>query len=267
MDVNKIKIQLPVGNQFINIPIEMKWDFGGRQDSVEEYQTEMVREVIGLPYDFEIARFEHKEFSNQTTELNYKFHFFDNTVPVTTANQLNWILDYTPQGFLDTELYYFTKPFTKSFFKLDFYDTKDEKTQNLYFTIILPIQQGLTQSVIINPILGNVDVKIPDMILDYIGDKEGYYIYWLRNRDYINLDTFYMSAKFFNAKDGVYVTMTNTPQSNITPNAFNFDPTKYFYYKVSLDYTNKTYQIINEQTNLRIGGLPSPVLWYEYVNP
>lgn len=267
MDVNKIKIKLPVGDQFINIPIEMKWDISGRQDSIEDYQNEMVKEVLGLPYDFEIVRFSNKEYQNQTTELNYKFHFFDNTSFVTASTQANWILDYTPQGFSDAELYYFEKPFTKSFFKLDFYDTKDEKTQQLYFTIILPIQQGLTQSVIINPIVGNVDVKIPDMILDYIGDKEGYYIYWLRSREYIDLDTFYMSAKFFNGKKGFYIKMTNTPQSNITPNVFNFDPTKYYYYKVVLDYPTKTYQVLDSQTNLRIGGIPSPIMWYEYVNP
>lgn len=267
MDVNKIKIQLPVDNQFINIPIEMKWDFSGRQDSIEEYQEKMVNEVLGLPYDFEIARFSHKEFQNETTELNYKFNFFDNSVSVTSSTQSNWVLDYTPQGFSDSELYYFEKPFTKSFFKLDFYNTDDEKTQQLYFTIILPVQQGLTQSVIVNPTIGNANVKIPDMVLDYIGDKEGYYIYWLRDRNYIDIDTFYMSAKFFNAKKGFYSTMLNTPQSSITPNPFNFQSSKYYYYKVVLDYPTKTYQVLNSQTNLRLGGKPSPIMWYEYINP
>jgi hypothetical protein len=267
MDVNKIKIQLPIDDKFINIPIEMKWDFGGRTDSVEEYQEEMVREVIGIPGDFEIVRFSHKEFLNGNTEINYKFHFFNNTVPIINATPANWVVDYTPEGFLDTELYYFTKPFTKSFFKLDFYDTQDEKTQTLYFTIILPIQQGLTQSVILNQIVGNVDVKIPDMILDCIGDKEGYYIYWLRKRDYINLTEFYMKAKFFNGKDGLYKQMTNTPQPNITPNVFNFDTSKYFYYKVVLDYQTKTYEVFDTTTNQRIGSLTSPLMWYEYIDP
>lgn len=267
MDVNKIKIQLPVDNQFINIPIEMKWDFGGRQDSIEEYQEEMVKEVIGTASDFEILRFEHKQFQNLSTEINYKFHFFDNTLPVTASTVANWVVDYTPQGFLDTELYYFAKPFTKSFFKLDFYDTPQEKTQILYFTIILPVQQGLTQSVNINPYIPNVDVKIPDMILDYLGDKEGFFIYWLRNTEYINLNEFYMAAKFFNGKDGTYKKMTNTPQSNITPNAFNFDSEQYYYYKLVLDYQTKTYEVLNTNTLSRVGNLASPLMWYEYINP
>jgi hypothetical protein len=267
MDVNKIKIQLPVNDQFINIPIEMKWDFGGRTESVEEYQKEIVKEVIGIPTDFEIARFSHKEFLNGNTEINHKFHFFNNLVPVTTSTSSNWVLDYTPEGFLDTELYYFKKPFTKSFFKLDFYDTNDEKTQALYFTIILPTQQGLTQRVTLNQNIGDVNVKIPDMILDSIGDKEGYYIYWLRNKDYIDLNKFYMRAKFFNGKDGLYRQMINTPQSNVTPNLFNFNGEKYFYYKVILDYQTKTYEVFNTTTNQRIGGIASPIMWYEYINP
>lgn len=265
--MNKIKIQLPTNDNFINIPIEMVWDFGGRTDSVEEYQKDMVKEVLGLPSDFEVARFSHKEFLNGNTELNHLFHFFDNSVLVTAATSSNWVVDYQVEGFNVTDLYYFNKPFTKSFFKLDFYDTPDQKTQNLYFTIILPVQQGLTQSVVLNPIIGNVDVKIPNMILDYIGDKEGYFIYWLRNTDYININEFYMSGKFFNGRDGIFKVMTNTPQSNITPNPFNFDPIKYYYYKVILDYPTKTYQIINTITNLRVGETTSPLSWYEYIDP
>jgi hypothetical protein len=267
MDVNKIKIQLPIDDQFINIPLEIRWDFGGRTDSIEEYQEEMVKEVIGTASDFEVARFEHKQFQNLNTEINYKFHFFDNTLPVTSSTITNWVVDYTPQGFTDTELYYFSKPFTKSFFKLDFYDTPEEKTQTLYFTIILPVQQGLTQNVNINTLIPNVDVKIPDMILDYIGDKEGYFIYWLRSREYIDLTEFYMSARFFNGKDGTYKRMTNTPQSNITPNFFNFDSSKYYYYKLVLDYPTKTYEVIDTTTLLRVGNLASPLMWYEYINP
>jgi hypothetical protein len=42
------------------------------------------------------------------------------------------------------DIYYYVKPFTKSFFKLDFYDSKDAITQTNYFTVILPVQQGNT---------------------------------------------------------------------------------------------------------------------------
>ena len=35
-----------------------------------------------------------------------------------------------------------------------------------------------------------VEIKKPEMILDYIGsDKEGFFIYWLRSRDFIDVNT------------------------------------------------------------------------------
>jgi hypothetical protein len=150
---------------------------------------------------------------------------------------------------------------------LDLYDTDDDKTQVLYLTIILPVQQGLTQTAQLSTLLPNVDIRIPNFVLDFIGDKEGFFIYWLRERSYIDIDEFYMSAKFFDAKKGVYIKMTNTPQSNI-PNVFTFKPEDYFYYKVKLDYLNKMYEVYpTSNPTQRVGVAGFPILWYEYINP
>ena len=106
------------------------------------------------------------------------------------------------------------------------------------------------------------------MILDSIGnDKEGYYIYWLRSRKVIDINTFYMSAKFFDAITGVFKQMTNTVQTSLTPDKFNFDHSQYYYYKVDLDYNTKTYEVFSTSTNLRVGDATTPIKWYEYVNP
>jgi hypothetical protein len=79
-----------------------------------------------------------------------------------------------------------------------------------------------------------------------------------------------MTAKFFDARLGVFVKMTNTPQSLIT-SPFTFNPENYFYYKVILDYNTKTYQIFDNNSNSsnfgsRVG-TSSSIKWYEYVNP
>ena len=97
---------------------------------------------------------------------------------------------------------------------MDFYDTTDEKTQKIFFTIILPVQQGDFMSVSLNALLPNVDIRKPKFKLDYIGDKEGFFIYWLKNIKFYNLTTFYMSAKFFDGRLGVYVKMMKVPQSS-----------------------------------------------------
>ena len=40
-----------------------------------------------------------------------------------------------------------------------------------------------------------------------------------------------------------------------------------FYYKVKLDYPNKTYEILSTVTNNRVGTEINPILWYELINP
>jgi hypothetical protein len=150
---------------------------------------------------------------------------------------------------------------------LDFYDTPQDKTQTLYFTIILPVQQGQFESVILSPLLPPVDIRKPKFNLDFIGDKEGFFIYWLRKRDFIDISEFYMSAKFFNGRTGVYSVMTNTPQPLITPNKFTFQGENYFYYKLNLDYNTNTYEVFSTTTNNRVGDTTNPITWYEYINP
>ena len=270
MSVNKIKILLSDTDKYVDIPVEMKWDFTGRDDSIEEYQKEMVKEIIGIANDFETSRFSHNSFINQRTDINYDFYFYDNILPITatTVTSANWDMTYQNEGFTPSDIYYFVKPFTKSFFKLDFYDTPEDKSQTNYFTIILPVQQGQFQNgVTISPLLPPVDIRKPKYSLDYVGDKEGFFIYWLRKRDFIDLSEFYMSAKFFNGRTGVFSVMTNTPQPNITPSKFNFLGPDYFYYKVKLDYQSKTYEVLSTSTNNRVGDQITPIKWYEYINP
>jgi hypothetical protein len=274
---NKYTFTLPKGDdKYINIPIEIKWDLIGQDDAIEKYQEDVVEEIVGFPGDFEILRFAHDSYDNGSkTDIKYDFYFFadDNgnepvnpSSLVTTSTISNWIRSYIPEGFLTTEIYYYVKPFTKSFFKLDFYDTKDTISQTNYFTVIIPVQQGFTANGVISSLLSDVQIKIPSFQLDYVGDKEGFFLYWLRNKDYYNgLNTFYMTAKFFDARLGIFVKMMNKPQiPPFVPSPFTFNPEDFFYYKVILDYNTKTYQIFDD--NGRVG-TTSSIKWYEYVNP
>ena len=263
---NKFLFTIPKGNKTIDLPIEIKWDFYGRDDSIELYEEEVLGDIIGVAKDFEILRFSHDSYiPNQQTSVKYDFYFYSG-VPtnVSASTVTDWGNSYLAEGFQGDEIYYYTKPFTKSFFKLDFYDTKESQSQTNYFTIIIPVQQGATESVSISPLTPNVDIRKPSYTLDYVGDKEGFFIYWLKNELFLNIDTFYMTAKFFDGRLGVFVKMMNEPQSSL-PNKFNFDASRYFYNKVVLDYPTKTYQIFDYLNN-RIGA-GTPIKWYEYVNP
>lgn len=267
--MNNYRFTIPTNDTYINLPIEIKWDFYGRDDSIELYEEDVIKDIIGSPKDFEILQFSHEPYNTDTrTDVNYEFNFFDNTPAVNpnvlTSVSTDWGPTYLNEGFTSNEIYYYENPFTKSFFKLDFYDTDDVNTQTLYFTIIIPVQQGGVELATISPIRPDVNIKTPIFKLDFVGDKEGFFIYWLRKKDVINLSTFYMSAKFFNARIGAFVRMMNTPQSNL-PDKFIFDDRKYFYYKVTLDYNKYTYSIY-DTTGVR-AGTTSSIKWYEYINP
>ena len=273
---NKYKFTIPSNDTYINLPIEIKWDFYGRDDSIDVYEDDVLEKIIGIAEDFEILRFSHQNYDGVKTDINYNFNFYSGLTQDLVdgiSDNTYWSSSYLAEGFSSEEVYYYRKPFTKSFFKLDFYDSNNEQTQINYFTVILPIQQGYTEKVTLTPFSPDVNIKIPTFKLDYVGDKEGFYLYWLRKKSFLNInpnsgnttETFYMTAKFFDAKIGVFVKMMNQPQSSLYL-PFTFLPEDYFYYKVTLDYVSKTYQIFDTTTGYRIG-TNNPITWYEYVNP
>jgi hypothetical protein len=274
MTVNKVTM-IPDGtNKEINIPIKLTWDYLGLDLAIDEYETQMITEVIGVGRDFEVTRFAHAPATGTTdnTEVNYEFYFYSGG-PL--SNITSWSIDYMNEGFTSQDLYYYNNNFANSFFKLDFYDTPDEKRQTNYLTVIIPTQQGLKMDTLMQRTL--VSVKKPKFILDYVGDKEGFFLYWLKKRTFLNLDTFYMAAKFYNAKTGQFTKMmtgkgsdplddTNGPQSDLSDGLrYNFDNTQYFYYTVKLDYPSQTYQVLN--TYGQRMGTNIPIKWYEYINP
>lgn len=270
MSVNKYKIPISSLDKQLDIPVEIKWDFLERDQAIDQYQKPVLDEIIGPPVDFELTRFPHNQYNSTITnsyltKINYEFYFYN--TGGTMSNLASWGNTYENAGFSTKDIYTYIKPFTKSFFKLDFYDTRSETSQKNYFTIILPVQQGDFDVVTISTFLTNVKIRKPKYGLDYVGDKEGFFIYWLRETDYINLDEFYMSAKFFNARRGGFVRMMNKPQSTLSGNYYTFNNEDYFYYKVKLDYSGRNYEIISTLTNSRVGTDINPILWYEYVNP
>lgn len=268
MDATRIKIVKQDIDKYVNIPVNMQWDFMGRDDSINLYEVEAIKEVIGTPEDFEIIRFAHNVYPNSESSIKYIFNFYDYSAPITATTVGLWTTSYLNNGFSVQDVYYFSKSFTNSFFKLDLYDSPDESVQKLYLSIILPVQQGLTQTAILSSLLPPIEIKKPEMQLDYIGtDKEGFYIYWLRKRNYIDVDTFYMSARFFDAITGNFIQMTNKRQDLILPDKFTFNHNDYYYYKVKLDYTKKTYEVFSTSTGLRVGSNSSPIIFYQYVNP
>ena len=266
MIANRYTINInPNSDKFINIPINIDFDIMGRDDDIDVFEKNTITEIIGEPEDFEVDRFSHeknlRQVNNRTigeTKLLMNFGFLSQSNSTYLSSYFNSNL------FTGRELYFYANSFTKSFFKLDFYDSPNPNNQTNYLTQIIPTQQGGLQQIEID---GNqVNVKIPQFTLDFIGDKEGFFVYWLKNKSFLNLDTFYVSAKFFNAKVGQFVTFVNRPMTGMP---VNFNPSESYYYKYVLDYNTKTYKVQRHglDTQARVGIEGSPINWFQYLNP
>ena len=193
MDVSKFFIrQNTLTAKQINIPIQLDWDYLGLEQSVDEYEKEVITEVIGIGRDFEIDRFANAPFTgtSQETAIKYQFYFYSGG---TLTNPLNWRLDYRSEGFTTGNIYYYDNNFANSFFKLDLYDSTDDKKQKNYITIIIPTQQGLKKDAILQR--QPVTIKMPDFVLDYIGDKEGFFLYENKNTQEVLIIPVVMNEK------------------------------------------------------------------------
>jgi len=101
----------------------------------------------------------------------------------------------------------------------------------------------------------------PSILLDYVGNQEGFFLHWFEDRNLLNIDTFYMTAKFFNAATGQFIKFIDSAQTDFA-NPYRI-PNIHFYYTVNLNYDDKTYEIVSNQTDVAT----NDVLWFEYINP
>jgi hypothetical protein len=142
--VNKYKILNTNNNFQLQVNIPTTWDFANRGDLIDDYESIVAKEMVGVPQNFEMARFSRKPILDSNNELNtsitYKFYFADYTQNTLTPNALapTWYNSYElANTFTPEELRTNAKSVQKSFFKVDLYDSKDGRTQKNYLTLIL----------------------------------------------------------------------------------------------------------------------------------
>lgn len=263
MTVNNFKILKNLTDEYkIVLPIEGDNNYLGLDMGIEIIENEIVNEIIGNPKNYEISRFTPLQSisSGKNSQLIFKFNFFD-------LSSNDWVLSYSPI-FDSQQIYYNTNAFSNSFFKLDFYDTPEKKNQKIIFTIIIPTQQGKVIQEQIFPSWysneGIVNIRTPYFELNYLQDREGYFIYFLSDPTIINLNEFYVSFKFFDGNVGQFKTFLTTTPSSFTNN--NFNPDDYTFLKVILNYSNYTYKYYNLDGN-QVGDYVNPINLYEYLNP
>ena len=251
--MNKIKILKTDTNSKIQIPIFENWDYSNREDSINTYSEDVLRELAGSGFDYEIARFSRKPTyipatGVNNTQIKHVFKFYN---PDTNSWSENYI---NPNYFSFNEIKNNDKVFRNCFFKLDMYDRQEQSKRKNFLTIVLQNNQD-TFTYTNNG--KDYILKKPSYTLDYNTTSEGFFIYWFKDSSILNLNSLYMTAKFFNSKTGEFVTFVN---KSITSTKIT-DPQ--FYYKVNFNFLNYTYTYTETQNNNEL----DTITWYEYLNP
>jgi hypothetical protein len=212
--------------------------------------------------------------------------YSDNPIylPATPTTPNTWY-GYDFQTFTPEETYKSNKNFTKSFFKLDLYNSMDRKKQKLFISIIINPMNGnkmlrptLSVQCPVDELDGRWNCRpegeqfcpTPEFELDPVNNNEGYFIYWLKEKKLIDLNVFYMSCKFYNAKTGEVTQLINENQMTIdsdTSQPYSISKETYYYYRVVLNQDRFQYTIYKTSDGTRVGeNSGNPINFYQYFN-
>lgn len=207
----------------------------GWQESTAEMEKETLESIINPVQNFETVRYIHKPYLSSNllqTDIWFKFYFTSGST---------YVLDYEPTGLSVKENVELYKQVTESFFRLEFYKTPNGVAPNranrrLVFSKNLTIPLG--ERYFYTPL--NTFLYKPIFYGSNYRNKENMYLFWFQddsalNEENLTGNTFYMTAKFYNAEDG-----------SIT------------------DFTNKNFLTLNgPNASQRVGTRTNPILFYE----
>ena len=181
---------------------------------------------------------------------------------------------------------------------MDYYDSPNPTTQRLIFTIIIPTNNADKTNVIINNVVGDINYDgiaylravgedplnlTPTYGIEFANFEfgaldsinEGYYINFLKKRDIVFPDEYYVACKFFNASNGQILKMLNKEATLLTiPNLVKAQD--HFYYKLTFNRDIWTYKYneydedtfsANDGVGPVCGTFANPIKFYEYMNP
>tara|TARA_R110000787_G_scaffold148698_4_gene262582 strand:+ start:235 stop:1122 length:888 start_codon:yes stop_codon:yes gene_type:complete len=293
MTANKIHMKVSLDEKQVTIPLGQSFDEIGREQLIETWEEVELQDNINFIQDYETTRYTHYN-PYDDYKIHYKFLFF---------SAGSYYDDFNILGYKDYELARTRQSFKNSFFKFDFYDSPVKSEQKLMFTSVMPANNCRKEQKLISfsedpveywsqmanlppiptpmPMYG---VYVPDAILSpEQGKNENYYIQWLKNRDLFTGTSFYMSCKFYNAKDGKVIRMVTQAPINpgtgaIVPGPYSYEdwffyqvilkidsgnaPPKYRYTVHPFSSLNIMSGVVSNQTGTMVG---DEIMFYEYI--
>lgn len=252
-----------------NLVINQENDFLinlGWEDNMKQFEVEILNEILNPIDNYETVRYIHAPYNGLTDNVDdkqsdiwYKFYFID--VNNTYINGLDYnLVDITP-----SENSKMLKQSTESFFRLEFFKTPNNDLPNrinrkLVFSknLSLPIGEKYYYTTI------NKLINIPVFVGNNYKNKENMYLFWFQDDTVLSDstlsgNTFYMTAKFYNAKNGTILDFTNT---SFDVN-YQINEETDMYYKVVINKTDYSYQIYDLNDDRKGNGYGNAIKFYE----
>jgi len=289
MSVNKFRIRVSGEDKQIVLPISTDFDESlGREQGIKMYERTEIQDNINPIQDFETTRYSPNT-QNPNKRIYYDMFFTNLTIPNGSEN--GYSNDYSVVGITYPDVKTRKQSFTKSFFKFDFYDQPSVSGQRLYFSIILPTNNGSKVDRVISNDENDINYDPINYLISFansepepftyqiesssfefasVGNKkENYYIQWLKDDFLVPNTTFYMSCKFFNALNGEIIKMINKPQPE---NSYKLKPEDFYYYRLIFNRNNYTYTVseyntINQNLSEVGESQNNSIKFYQYINP
>lgn len=255
-------------NEDLSIVINKEQDFQtnlGWQDNMVQFEDEVLSTIINPIENYETVRYVHSPYTCSggvtQTDIWFYFYFIDNN------NSYNNGLDYNLVGITSEENSKMLKQSTESFFRLEFFKTPNDEAptrinRKLVFAKNLSLPLG--EKYFYTPLKDYI--HLPVFKGSNVENKENMYLFWFQDDSVLSEttltgNTFWVTAKFFNAKDGTIVDFVN---SNFL-STHEINESDDMYYKVEIDKTDYSYQIsgYTGEDGERMGLRCNPITFYE----
>ena len=260
----------------LNIILNTETDFQtnlGWEENLKEFETEVLNDIINPIENYETVRYIHKPYLSdgvEQTDIWFYFYFLSDGT---------YTQDYTPQGISSQENESMLKQATESFFRLEFFKTPGTVSGNV-LTCEPPTRQNrklifaknlslpLGEKMFYNPLNGYI--HLPVFRGSNYSNKENMYFFWFQDESVLtetNLsgtttgNTFFMTAKFYNAKEGTILDFANDCYST----GHTITEQNDMYYQVDIDKRDYSYRVFsfNGTKGSQKGITNTPIKFYE----
>ena len=266
----------------LNLLLNTETDFQtnlGWEENLKEFETEVLNDIINPIENYETVRYIHKPYtSSGVTQTDIWFYFYFLNTGGT------YVQDYytgdNEKSITYIENEHMLKQATKSFFRLEFYKTpgtvsgttlicEPPTRQNRKLIFAKNLSLPLGEKMFYNPLNGYI--HLPVFRGSNYSNKENMYFFWFQDESVLtetNLsgtttgNTFFMTAKFYNAKDGTILDFTNDCYGT----GYTINEQNDMYYQVDINKIDYSYQVYFYNGVVKceeVGLTNKPIMFFE----